>query len=84
MVFQWSINLYFHVFLYLPNALPQLNFLSHSSTITQGSFYLIQTPEQAKKKKKKNCLKNIKLPTVIHIDESRSLSEAHISNEIQS
>ena len=82
MVFQWSINLYFHVFLYLPNALPQLNFLSHISTITQGSFYLIQTPEQAKKKK--NCLKNIKLPTVIHIDESRSLSEAHISNEIQS
>ena len=81
MVFQWSINLYFHVFLHPPNGLPQLNLLSHISTITQGSFYLIQTPEQAKKK---NCLKNIKLPTVIHIDESRSLSEAHISNEIQS
>ena len=53
MVFQWSINLYFHVFLHPTNGLPQLNLLSHSSTITQGSLYLIQTPEQAKKKKKK-------------------------------
>ena len=51
MVFQWSINLYFHVFLYLPNGLPQLNFLSHISSITQGSFYLILSPEQEKKKR---------------------------------
>lgn len=50
MVFQWSINLYFHVFLYLPNGLLQLNFLYHISSITQGSFYLFLTPGQAKKK----------------------------------
>ena len=61
MVFQWSINLYFHVFLYRPNGLPQLNFLSHISSITQGSFYLILSPEQAKKKKKKELPKEHKI-----------------------
>ena len=53
MVFQWSINLYFHVRFYLPNGLPQLNFLYHISSITQGSFYGFQTPEQAKQTKKR-------------------------------
>lgn len=53
MVFQWSRNLYFHVFLYLPNGLLQLNFLYHISFITQGTFYLFLTPGQARKKKKK-------------------------------